>query len=257
MRIAPLNQIVFKRLDSTEKNKRIKEYLENEELKTTKNPTPKKQKTKKALLGAITATALALTPMTNLNAQEANKEKIENVSEKTPTAKKNILSLLGLSATTLGGMFALGNKLDKMEDEKSIKKIKKAAKIRRNKELQKIKENDIIPICHCCRSEVQTLEEQDKWRKRKEENAQHLAGLSIPPKTSRPKHISYEHKDIIITIEFLEKKRDSYKKMINDTLDTYSYLGKESADKIISEYQETIDKYNKEIEKYKKLLETK
>ena len=39
-------------------------------------------KPRKAVLSAIAATTLALTPMTTLNAQEAEKEKVENVPEK-------------------------------------------------------------------------------------------------------------------------------------------------------------------------------
>ena len=39
-------------------------------------------KPRKALLSAVAATALALTPMTTLNAQETGKEKVENVDSK-------------------------------------------------------------------------------------------------------------------------------------------------------------------------------
>ena len=62
-------------------------------------------KPRKALLSAVAATALALTPMTTLNAQETGKEKVENVdSKKTNAFMTAYCALSGVVITAMLGL---------------------------------------------------------------------------------------------------------------------------------------------------------
>ena len=68
-------------------------------------------KPRKALLGAIAATTLALTPMTTLKAQDTNT--VKTAVEKTTTEKSTIISLIcGYLAglTTAGGIGIITHK---------------------------------------------------------------------------------------------------------------------------------------------------
>ena len=89
-------------------------------------------KSHKVLLGTIAATALALMPMSNLNAQETNKDKVESVSNKSSFTDKNILGLLALGAITLGGICALGHNSEKQQNKKSIMRVIKNLEKSRN-----------------------------------------------------------------------------------------------------------------------------
>lgn len=77
-------------------------------------------KPRKALLSAVAATALALTPMTTLNAKETVKEKIENVYEKSFGGKIAVLvlGLIGLSGATFGVAKAIEKDWEKECEEK-------------------------------------------------------------------------------------------------------------------------------------------
>lgn len=61
-------------------------------------------KPRKAILSAVAATALALTPMTTLNAQEVNKEKVEIPAAKKTEKMMNVANWLfgAISAMLLG-----------------------------------------------------------------------------------------------------------------------------------------------------------
>ncbi len=62
-------------------------------------------KPKKAILSAVAATALALTPMTTLNAQETGKEKIENAeAKKTNAFMIAYCALFGMVSAALIGL---------------------------------------------------------------------------------------------------------------------------------------------------------
>lgn len=77
-------------------------------------------KPRKAILSAVAATALALTPMTTLNAKETVKEKIENVYEKSLWGKIAVLVLgsIGLSGATFGVAKAIEKDWEKECEEK-------------------------------------------------------------------------------------------------------------------------------------------
>ena len=71
-------------------------------------------KPRKAVLSAIAATTLALTPMTTLNAQEANKEKVEiPAAKKTENLMKIASCLFGAICVTLLGGIIYNHKFSK------------------------------------------------------------------------------------------------------------------------------------------------
>ena len=71
-------------------------------------------KPRKALLSAVAATALALTPMTTLNAQEAEKEKVEiPATKKTENMMKAANWLFGAICVTLLGGIIYNHKFSK------------------------------------------------------------------------------------------------------------------------------------------------
>ena len=71
-------------------------------------------KPRKAILSAVAATALALTPMTTLNAQETGKEKVEiPAAKKTENLMKIANCLFGAICVTLLGGIIYNNKFSK------------------------------------------------------------------------------------------------------------------------------------------------
>ena len=86
-------------------------------------------KPRKAILSAVAATALALTPMTTLNAQEVNKEKVEiPAAKKTENLMKIASCLFGAICVTLLGGIIYNHKFSKEQakenNDNQIKNIK-------------------------------------------------------------------------------------------------------------------------------------
>ena len=86
-------------------------------------------KPRKAILSAVAATALALTPMTTLNAQEVNKEKVEiPAAKKTENLMKIANCLFGVICVTLLGGIIYNHKFStdqaKENNDNQTKNIK-------------------------------------------------------------------------------------------------------------------------------------